>query len=94
MNDGEVAPVRVGDELQVMIDAVGAKGDGIARVKGFVLFVPGTRQGDSVRVKITRVLRNVGFADVLRKEQPAEGEAVPQPEPVQTYEDTENFGEE
>ena len=34
------APVREGEELDVKIEAVGEKGDGIAKVKGFVLFVP------------------------------------------------------
>ncbi|HLC19776.1 MAG TPA: TRAM domain-containing protein [Candidatus Nanoarchaeia archaeon] len=88
------APVKVGDELQVTIDAVGAKGDGIARVKGFVLFVSGTRQGDVVTVRITRVLQNVGFADVVRKEKKSESvEVQKEPEPEPTYEDTETFGE-
>ncbi|MBI2129647.1 TRAM domain-containing protein, partial [Candidatus Woesearchaeota archaeon] len=35
------APVKVGDELDVKIEAVGEKGDGIAKKNGFVLFVPG-----------------------------------------------------
>lgn len=59
------APVREGDELDVRIEAVGEKGDGIAKKQGFVLFVPNTKEGDEVRVKVTRVLTNVGFADVL-----------------------------
>ncbi len=58
------APVKVGDELDVTIEAVGAKGDGIAKKEGFVLFVPGVQKGDNVRIRITRVLRKVGFAEV------------------------------
>ena len=30
-------PVNVGDEIDVKIEAVGEKGDGVAKVKGFVL---------------------------------------------------------
>jgi len=60
-----VAPVKVGDELDVKIEAVGEKGDGIAKKDGFVLFVAGTKQGDNVRIKITRVLPKVGFAEVV-----------------------------
>ena len=90
MEYGEVAPVKVGDEIQVTIDSVGAKGDGIARVKGFVLFVAGTKQGDRVTVRVSRVLRNAGFAEVVRKEVAEK----PQPVVKQHYEDTENFGEE
>ena len=58
------APVKVGDELNVKIEAVGEKGDGIAKKDGFVLFVPGTKQGDEVRIRVTRVLQKVGFAEV------------------------------
>ena len=58
------APVKVGDELDVKIEAVGEKGDGIAKKDGFVLFVPGTKQGDEVRIRVTRVLQKVGFAEV------------------------------
>lgn len=59
------APVKVGDELDVKIEAVGEKGDGIAKKDGFVLFVPATKQGDEVRIRVTRVLQKVGFAEVV-----------------------------
>ena len=59
------APVKVGDELTVKIEAVGEKGDGIAKKDGFVLFVPGAKQGDEVKIKVTRVLQKVGFAEVV-----------------------------
>jgi len=61
------APVKVGDELEVTVEAVGAKGDGIAKKEGFVLFIPGVQKGDNVRIKITRVLRKVGFAETEKK---------------------------
>lgn len=59
------APVKVGDELDVKIESVGSQGDGVAKVDGFVLFVPGAKEGETVRVKVTRVLRKVGFAEVV-----------------------------
>jgi len=62
---GPTAPVNVGEELDVKIEAVGEKGDGIAKKNGFVLFVPGTKEGDEVRVRVTKVLRKVGFAEVI-----------------------------
>ncbi|MEM4263918.1 MAG: TRAM domain-containing protein [Candidatus Woesearchaeota archaeon] len=65
-------PVKVGDELDVTIEAVGEKGDGIAKKDGFVLFVPGVKEGAQVKVRITRVLRKVGFAEVI-----GEGTAAP-----------------
>ena len=62
-----VAPVREGDEIDVRIEAVGEKGDGIAKTQGFVLFIPGTRSGDEVRVRVTKVLKSAGFAEVIGK---------------------------
>jgi predicted RNA-binding protein with TRAM domain len=58
-------PVREGEEIDVTIEAVGEKGDGIAKQKGFVLFVPNTKAGERVKIKITRVLSKVGFAQVI-----------------------------
>lgn len=62
---GRTPPVNVGDEIDVKIEAVGEKGDGLARKDGFVLFVPNVKQGDEVKVKVTKVLRKVGFAEVV-----------------------------
>ncbi len=66
-NNNGVAPVKEGEEYDVRIDAVGEKGDGVARIKGFVVFVPSVKEGDEVRVKITKVLKKVGFAENIGK---------------------------
>ena len=50
-------PVSVGDEVDVYIQSVGGKGDGVAKVKGFVVIVPETSKGDSVRIKITKAIK-------------------------------------
>ncbi len=65
--DQKDAPVRVGEEVDVTIEAVGAKGDGIAKKEGFVIFVPNTSTGDNVKIRITKVLSNVAFAEVAGK---------------------------
>ena len=86
----KIAPVNVGDELEVTIEAVGAKGDGIAKKDGFVLFVPNTNQGDNVRIRITKVLRKVGFAEVVGEstapEQEKAKEAPPEEAPAEKEE--------
>ncbi|MFH1786188.1 MAG: TRAM domain-containing protein [archaeon] len=56
-------PVKVDGEYDVIIEEVGIKGDGIARVKGFVIFVPNTKKGEKVKVKITRVLRKFAIGE-------------------------------
>ena len=48
-------PVKEGDEVELTIEAVGSKGDGIGKVEGFVVFVPNTQAGEKVRVRITQV---------------------------------------
>jgi predicted RNA-binding protein with TRAM domain len=97
------APVKEGDELDVKIEAVGEKGDGIAKKQGFVLFVPNAKTGDEVRVRVTRVLRNAGFAEVIGgatskpEEKPAkkeEEEEVAELEAESEEHDSEDFGEE
>ncbi len=99
-----IAPVNVGDELDVTIEAVGEKGDGIAKKNGFVLFVPSTKQGERIRIRVTKVLRKVGFAEKIGEAQSAASEAPrasSERRPAETAEasepapeDTENFGEE
>jgi len=61
------APINVGDELDVTIEAQGEKGDGLAKIKGFVIFVPGAKQGERVKIKINKVLKKVGFAEIVGK---------------------------
>ncbi len=48
-------PVKPGDEVEVTIEATASKGDGIAKVNGFVVFVKGAKQGDKLKIKITEV---------------------------------------
>ena len=102
-------PVQVGDELEVTIEAVGTKGDGIAKKNGFVLFIPNVKEGQKVRIRVTKVLQKVGFAEVVAgapkpqqtEEEPSEETEEPveeAPEEPQQQnpsgEDSEDFGEE
>ena len=48
-------PVKVGEEYDVEIKETGSKGDGIARIKNFVVFVNGTKKGEKAHIKITQV---------------------------------------
>ena len=48
-------PVEVGKEYDVTISDVSRRGDGIAKIDGFVIFVAGAKQGQQVRIKVTQV---------------------------------------
>lgn len=51
------APVEVGKEYDVKIEDIAREGDGIARIEGFIIFVPETKVGDMVKIKIDKVMR-------------------------------------
>lgn len=58
------APVAEGTEYDVTIEDIAREGDGIARVQGFVVFVPGTKIGDNVKIKVDKVMRRFAIASV------------------------------
>lgn len=58
-------PVNVGEEHDVKIEDMGRSGDGIAKIDGYILFVPNTKKGDEVKIKITETKRNLGFAELI-----------------------------
>lgn len=107
MYEEKKAPISEGQEYEVEIESVGGKGDGIGKIKGFVIFVAGTKKGEFVKVKVTKVLQNVGFAEVVKKleklEKPvrrkkfvtiSQDEAEEEPVYSSQYEETEDFGAE
>ena len=63
--DGIGRPVEEGKEYVVTIDAQGAKGDGIAHVEGFVIFVAGGTVGAKVKVKVTQVKRTFAIGQIV-----------------------------
>jgi predicted RNA-binding protein with TRAM domain len=48
-------PVEVGKQYEVEVTEISRKGDGIARVQGFVVFVENGKVGNKVKVKVTEV---------------------------------------
>lgn len=60
-------PVEEGKEYEVTVDAQGAKGDGIAHLEGFVIFVAGAKMGEKVKVKITALRRTFAVGEVVAK---------------------------
>lgn len=67
--DRSAAPVEKGELIEVEIEDVGEKGDGIARVgPGFVVFVSDTDIGDRVTAEVEEVRESFAFADVVEGE--------------------------
>jgi predicted RNA-binding protein with TRAM domain len=85
------APVKDGEVFDVTIEAVGEKGDGIAKKQGFVLFVPGTKQGERVKIRVTRVLKSVGFAEKIGEATTQADEPQAPPARQKPKEEEDNF---
>lgn len=56
-------PVKIGETYDVEINEIGSRGDGIARVKNFVIFVPNTKKGEKCKIKINQVSRRFAIGE-------------------------------
>jgi predicted RNA-binding protein with TRAM domain len=68
-------PVETGKEYDVQITETSRRGDGIAKVQGFVIFVKNAKVGQSTKVKITNVGPRFATAELAAPQE----EAQPQP---------------
>jgi len=69
-------PVKIGEEYDVEINEVGSRGDGIARVKNFVVFVNGVKQGEKTKIKIKEVRNRFAIGEKVGAESATEVAAV------------------
>jgi len=77
-------PVEVGKEYDVEIQETSRRGEGIARIKGLVVFVPNTKPGDKVKIRVTRISRRFCEAEIVGK-----GESKAEDETEETVEEKE-----
>lgn len=73
--------MNVGDQIQVRIEKMSLHGGAVARHDGLVLFVEFAAPGDLLRVEITDLKKNHGFARILEILEPS-AERKPAPCPV------------
>jgi predicted RNA-binding protein with TRAM domain len=59
---GPSAPVETGKEYDVEIEDISKQGDGIARIEGFVIFVPETGVGDKSTIMVDKVMQRFAIA--------------------------------
>lgn len=64
-------PVERGDRLEVTVDALGDGPDGIARIDGYVVLVPGVLPGERAWVRVTSAARKFGRAELLAIREPS-----------------------
>ncbi len=58
-------PVKVGEEIDVTVSEVSRRGDGVARVQGFVIFIPTAKQGTQVKIRIKEIRPNFATAEMI-----------------------------
>jgi predicted RNA-binding protein with TRAM domain len=67
-------PVEMGKEYEVDVQETSRRGEGIARIQGLVTFIPNTKPGDHVRIRVTRISRRFAEAEVVEKVEKEEAE--------------------
>ena len=59
-------PVEVDKEYEATIEDVSRRGDGIAKIEGFIIFVPNTKKGDHVKFKVVRVGSRFAIGELVQ----------------------------
>jgi len=59
-------PVEVDKEYEAEIEDISRRGDGIAKIEGFIIFVPNTKQGQHAKFKITRVGSRFAIGELVQ----------------------------
>src|SRR3989338_1301690 len=56
-------PIKEGEEYNVKITDVGAKGDGITKIENFIIFVHGAKKGEECRIRIKEVANKFAIGE-------------------------------
>ena len=59
--------LELGSEYEVDITEMSPNGDGVARIKGFIIFVPNAKVGDRLKIEIKRLDSMSADAEVVAK---------------------------
>ena len=59
-------PVEAGKEYEVEVTELSRRGDGVAKIQGFVIFVKGAKLGDKVKIKVETVGPRFATATALQ----------------------------
>ena len=73
-------PVETGKEYDVKITEISRKGDGIARIQGFVIFGKEGKVGQNAKIRVVQVGNRFATAEIVN------GESTTTPEQTNTSE--------
>ena len=60
----DVNVLHAGDVIEVTIDNVGKKGDGMSKYMNYIVIVPGTKRGMRANIKITNISGTTAFGQI------------------------------
>jgi len=58
-------PVESGKEYDVQVTEISRKGDGIARIQGFVIFVKDGKVGQNAKIRVTQAGNRFATAEIV-----------------------------
>lgn len=64
-------PVEKNQYYEMTIDDMGTSGEGIGKIDGYTLFVPGALPGELVKVKIVKTKKKFGFGKLIEIQKPS-----------------------
>lgn len=56
-------PIKKGQVVRVLIENNGNKGDGVAKIDRYVVFVPNAKVGESLDARVTKVFEKFAVAE-------------------------------
>ena len=59
-------PIELGEQLEVDITELSPKGEGMAKIQGFVVHVPSAKVGDHVKIRITKIGEKAATAEIIK----------------------------
>jgi predicted RNA-binding protein with TRAM domain len=78
-------PVELGKEYRVRITDMSGRGEGVAKIEGFIVFVRGAKPSEEVTIKITRLGARAATGEIVPETQ-AGPASTPQPPPAASAE--------
>jgi predicted RNA-binding protein with TRAM domain len=59
-------PVELDKEYEAEIEDISTRGDGTAKIGGFIVFVPNAKKGEHVKFKITKVGSRFAIGELVQ----------------------------
>ncbi|MFC1787187.1 translation initiation factor IF-2 subunit beta [Halobacteriota archaeon] len=60
--------MQEGEVYEVRIDAIGSKGDGIAKMDKYTIFIPNVTKGSIVKARIKKISGTLAFAELVEQD--------------------------